>query len=38
MLKQNFIYALVYKFFALAHGAAQETEKLIYYFMTREKC
>ena len=38
MLGRNFIQALVYKPFALAHGAAQEMEKLIYHFIMREKC
>ena len=38
MLKRNFIRVPVYKLFALAHRAAQETGKLPYYFVAREKC
>ena len=38
MLKQNFIHELVYKFFVLTHRAAQETGKLPYHFVAREKC
>ena len=37
MLKRNFIQVLVYKPSALAHGTAQETGKLIYHFIMREK-